>query len=101
MLAGESDHALKEPVGPDIPLINGRLSPAQSSFTNVRCFGQQVFLIGLLAGRFVSRTMLVQGAVGAGGSLRLNANTLSVVIDTHKAFIPAGPYFLPQQPGGY
>jgi hypothetical protein len=101
MLAGERNHALKEPVGPHVSLLNGSLGPAESPGTDVLSFSQQVGLICLLTGRLVGGAMLIQRIEGAGGSSCVNADTLSLVIDPDQALIPVDPYLLTQQPVRY
>ena len=101
VLACKGDHDLKKTVGSDVPLLNGCLRPAERPGANVLRLGQQVFLIGSLAGRLVGRAMLVQGFEGAGASLGVNANTLSLAVDPDQAVIPVDPHLLAQQPVGY
>ena len=46
-----------------------------SPLADVLRLGQQIFLVGLLAGRFMYRPVLIQGIEGAGVSFGVNADT--------------------------
>src|SRR5215469_2578011 len=99
---GQAEHALEQPVGADVALLDGGPGPGQGLVADPFGAGQQVLLVGLLAGRLVRRPLPRPGrnedalTVFAG----MNADLLAVVEDAHQAVVPAHPDFLTEQVEG-